>query len=63
MTSLGLPLRLPKKVAQVAFLVWTPFDWVSLSGLVDVTQNWSTVDDNEYFAWVASPSVRLTLGF
>jgi hypothetical protein len=50
-------------VTGQAFLVWAPLDWVSLSGLVDVTQNWSTVDDNEYFAWVASPSVRLTLRF
>ncbi len=50
-------------VTGQAFLVWAPLDWATLSGLVDVTQNWSTVDNNEYFAWTVSPSVRLTLRF
>ena len=55
--------RLDYGVTGQAFLVWAPLDWATLSGLVDVTENWSTVDDNEYFAWTASPSVRLTLRF
>ncbi len=46
-----------------ADLVWAPLDWATLSGFVDVTENWSTVDGNEHFAWTISPSARLTLRY
>lgn len=55
--------RLDYGVTGQAFLVWAPLDWATLSGFVDVTENWSTINANEYFAWAVSPSVRLTLRF
>lgn len=50
-------------LSGLAMLVWSPADWFMLSGRVDNTKNWSTVDNNVYTGWTASPSVRLTLRF
>ena len=50
-------------VSGQAIVSWRPAAWIDFTSIVSVTQNFSTVDENEYFSFDVSPSMNLTVRF
>ena len=46
-----------------AMLIWRPVEWVSMTGLVEVTRNWSTLEANDYTSVEVTPTLRLNARF
>ncbi len=46
-----------------AMVVWRPVAWFSMTGLVEVTRNWSTVEVNEYSSVEITPTLRVSARF
>ena len=55
--------RLDDGAIGQAALVWRPVEWFSVSGVVELTQNWSSVGLNEYHGIEVFPALNLTARF
>ncbi|MFO0995743.1 MAG: hypothetical protein U1F33_03595 [Alphaproteobacteria bacterium] len=44
-------------------VVWTPTEFATVSTMVILTRNWSTIASNEYHALTAAPTLRLSVKF